>query len=71
MPRRSCRRGVIYARVSSKDQEKGYSIPAQLKLLREYAGAQGVEFAEEFTDVETAKQIGRTARSIWSKRAPC
>lgn len=29
---------VIYARVSSKDQEReGYSIPAQLKLLREYA----------------------------------
>src|SRR5216684_690925 len=28
---------VIYARVSSKDQEReGYSIPAQLKFLREY-----------------------------------
>ena len=31
-------KAVIYARVSSKDQEReGYSIPAQLKLLREYA----------------------------------
>ena len=29
---------VIYARVSSKEQEKeGFSIPAQLKLLKEYA----------------------------------
>ena len=29
---------VIYARVSSKEQEReGFSIPAQLKLLREYA----------------------------------
>src|SRR5437879_1565723 len=29
---------VLYARVSSKDQEKeGYSIPAQETLLREYA----------------------------------
>ncbi len=29
---------VIYARVSSKDQEReGYSIPAQLKFLRDYA----------------------------------
>jgi site-specific DNA recombinase len=29
---------VLYARVSSKDQEQeGFSIPAQLKLLREYA----------------------------------
>jgi len=31
-------KAVLHARVSSKDQEKeGYSIPAQLKLLREYA----------------------------------
>ncbi len=31
---------VIYARVSSKGQEReGYSIPAQLKLLLEYARA--------------------------------
>ena len=32
------KQAVIYARVSSKDQEReGFSIPAQLKLLREYA----------------------------------
>ncbi len=31
-------RTVLYARVSSKEQEQeGFSIPAQLKLLREYA----------------------------------
>jgi site-specific DNA recombinase len=31
---------VMYARVSSKEQEKeGFSIPAQLKLLRGYAAA--------------------------------
>lgn len=31
-------KAVIYARVSSKEQEKeGYSIPAQLKLLKDYA----------------------------------
>ena len=29
---------VVYARVSSKEQEReGFSIPAQLKLLKEYA----------------------------------
>lgn len=29
---------ILYARVSSKDQEvEGYSIPSQLKMLREYA----------------------------------
>ena len=34
------RQAVIYARVSSKEQEKeGFSIPAQLKLLKEYAAA--------------------------------
>ena len=32
------RQAVVYARVSSKEQEKeGYSIPAQLKLLKDYA----------------------------------
>jgi site-specific DNA recombinase len=36
------RHAVIYARVSSKEQEKeGFSIPAQLKLLKEYAVANG------------------------------
>ena len=32
------KQAVIYARVSSKEQEKeGFSIPAQLKLLKDYA----------------------------------
>ena len=52
---------VIYARVSSKDQEReGYSIPAQLKLLREYAGSRDFKIVREFVDVETAKTAGRT-----------
>src|SRR6516165_2568690 len=53
---------VIYARVSSKEQEKeGFSIPAQLKLLKEYAAANGFVIAQEYVDVETAKQTGRAA----------
>src|SRR6202049_2143937 len=53
---------VIYARVSSKEQEKeGFSIPAQLKLLKEYAATNGFVVAEEYVDVETAKQTGRAA----------
>ena len=53
---------VIYARVSSKEQEKeGFSIPAQLKLLKEYATAQSFTVVQEYVDVETAKQAGRTA----------
>ena len=56
------KQAVIYARVSSKEQEKeGFSIPAQLKLLKEYAAAQGFAVAQEYVDVETAKQTGRTA----------
>jgi DNA invertase Pin-like site-specific DNA recombinase len=51
---------VIYARVSSKDQEReGYSIPAQLKLLREYAERNEFAVMREFVDVETAKAAGR------------
>ena len=58
------RQAVIYARVSSKEQEKeGFSIPAQLKLLKEYAAAQGFILVQEYVDVETAKQTGRAAFS--------
>ena len=54
------KQAVIYARVSTKEQEKeGFSIPAQLKLLKEYAAAQGFTVAQELVDVETAKQTGR------------
>ena len=52
---------VIYARVSSKEQEKeGFSIPAQLKLLRQYAMDQSFPVIQEYVDVETAKRAGRT-----------
>lgn len=54
-------KAVIYARVSSKEQEKeGYSIPAQLKLLRDYALQKGFSVVQEYEDVETAKHAGRT-----------
>jgi site-specific DNA recombinase len=53
-------KSVIYARVSSKEQEQeGYSIPAQLKLLVEYASKNGLVIIKEFVDVETAKKAGR------------
>ena len=55
------REAVLYARVSTKDQEKeGFSIPAQTKLLHAYADAQGLRVVQEFIDVETAKKAGRT-----------
>src|SRR5215469_2843919 len=55
-------RAVLYARMSSKEQEKdGFSIPAQQKLLRHYAAENAFHIGKEFTDVETAKRSGRTS----------
>lgn len=60
-PKPARRSAVLYARVSSRDQEKeGYSIPAQQKAIREYAAENGFVIVEEFLDVETAKRAGRT-----------
>lgn len=54
-------KAVIYARVSSREQEReGYSIPAQLQLLKEYAHKNHLEVVDEYTDAETAKKSGRT-----------
>jgi DNA invertase Pin-like site-specific DNA recombinase len=47
--------------VSSKEQEvEGFSIPAQLELLRGYACKQGMKAVQEFVDVESASTSGRT-----------
>jgi site-specific DNA recombinase len=55
-------KAVIYARVSSKDQEReGFSIPAQRELLVNYGVTKAFSVLEEFIEVETAKQAGRTA----------
>ena len=54
-------KAVLYARVSSKEQrEEGYSVEAQVRLLREYASKQGFVIAAEFIDVESASKSGRT-----------
>ena len=51
------KKAIIYARVSSKEQEKeGFSIPAQLKLLNEYAEKNDLVVVKEFVDTETAKK---------------
>lgn len=53
-------KAVIYARVSSEEQKKeGFSIEAQLDLLREYASKKNIDVVKEFTEAETAKQTGR------------
>jgi len=52
---------VLYARVSSKEQEQCYTTAAQQELLRSYAAEQGLSIQQEFLDAETAKGIGRPA----------
>ncbi len=54
------RTAVLYARVSSREQrEEGYSIEAQVKLLRAAASKDGIEVVREFIEVESAKAAGR------------
>ncbi len=53
-------RCVIYARVSTKEQqEEGYSVPAQLKAIREFCRKEGLDPAAEFTEAESAGKAGR------------
>jgi site-specific DNA recombinase len=54
------RTAVLYARVSSREQkEEGYSIEAQVKLLRAAALKDGFEIVREFIEIESAKAAGR------------
>ncbi len=56
-------KALTYCRVSSKEQEReGFSIPAQKKLLQDYALQHNLHIdpSNEYVDVETAKQVGRT-----------
>ena len=48
------REAVLYARVSTPDQEEGYSIPAQVKLLEDYAVQSRIDIVRRHVDVETA-----------------
>lgn len=50
---------VYYVRVSSAEQEQGFSLDAQVRAAREYATAQGLRLVKEFADVESAKRAGR------------
>ena len=54
------RKAVLYVRVSSNRQEKeGFSIPAQIKFLRDYAQKNDIEIVKEFVEAETVKKAGR------------
>lgn len=48
-------KAVIYARVSSREQEEtGYSLPAQQELLEKYAERQGLKVTRTFSVAESA-----------------
>lgn len=54
------KQAVLYARVSSKEQEQsGFSIPAQIKFLNDYARKEGFEVVKIFSESMTAKEEGR------------
>lgn len=50
---------VLYTRVSSREQQEGFSLGAQSKFLHEYSDRQGFQIVKAFEDVETAKTSGR------------
>ncbi len=62
LPVQQTKNAVIYVRVSSKLQDReGYSLDAQIRLLGDYAEANGLRVVKKFVEVETAKASGRKA----------
>lgn len=59
-------KAVIYARVSSKEQEEtGYSLPAQEKLLRSYADRKAFSVVKVFSVAESAS--GSKQRKVFAE----
>jgi len=57
---------VLYARVSSREQdESGYSLPAQEKLLKEYAGKRELKIEKVFSVTESAS--GQKQRQVFGE----
>lgn len=59
-------KAVAYCRVSSKEQEEtGYSLPAQEKLLKEYADRKGLDTVKVFSVAESAS--GAKQRKVFAE----
>lgn len=57
---------ILWARVSTKEQaEEGYSLDAQIKLLRDYADKNQLKIVKEFVVPESAS--GRQERKEFQK----
>jgi site-specific DNA recombinase len=55
-----CSMAIIYLRISSKEQEDGYSIAAQLRTIRLYAAKHGIIIVgEPIIEIASAKKVGR------------
>ncbi len=53
-------KAVLFARVSSREQEEtGYSLPSQEKLLKEYADRRGFRIAKRFSISESASGLNQ------------
>lgn len=68
-------KAILFARVSSRDQEEGQSIPAQERRLREYAMRKGFDVEEVFKITEsstkaTRKEFDKIIEKIRKSRQP-
>ena len=52
-------KAIIFARVSSKNQEEGYSLIAQVSRMQEYCKRNGLEVIYEFQLIETSTSADR------------
>lgn len=50
---------VMYVRVSTEDQKDGFSIPAQIELLMQYAQRNNLRVVRVFEESMSAKDSGR------------
>lgn len=53
------KRAVIYARVSTEEQGKGYSLPTQIEGMHKHAVEQGYEVVNVFQDMHTGTELDR------------
>lgn len=53
------KRAIIYARVSTEEQGKGYSLTTQIESCRRYATEQGHTVVAEFTDMYSGTELDR------------
>jgi len=58
---------IIYARVSTKEQKKGYSLEAQVESCQNAADRDGVKIDKIFQEAESASKVGRSGFAEMAK----